>query len=284
MKKIAMFLTVLLATVFSFAEDRYVPNEISSLDEIKIAESNFIDLTMIGSRDIEKIFSTSKPDIFVIKIDENSIQRIGEQYLTYFKDYGLVSVGTLIDFTSQPQTQFGKQIIFSENNVALQNYLDNDSPNVVETIDYPATVDEKAVIYVFTDTSCPYCERYFNEVEIFNLSGVTVKHIYYPRAYNPQLSFEEQNSAFKNMADIACSDNPTELLANHFKNSSLTKENINKENLEKCQQQLVDGYTLGSLVGVTGTPATLLPSGELLPGARNAYNLIPYIIQSSPNR
>ena len=49
-----------------------------------------------------------------------------------------------------------------------------------ELIIYPATGEEKAVIYVATDINCPYCRVMHQDMDKLNAKGVTVKVIAYP--------------------------------------------------------------------------------------------------------
>ncbi len=49
-----------------------------------------------------------------------------------------------------------------------------------QVIIYPATGNEKAVIYVATDVNCPYCRLLHKQMASLNKKGVTVKAIGYP--------------------------------------------------------------------------------------------------------
>lgn len=52
--------------------------------------------------------------------------------------------------------------------------------NETQLINYPATMPEKAVIYVADDVNCPYCRRLHQQIPMLNAKGVTVKIIGYP--------------------------------------------------------------------------------------------------------
>ena len=49
-----------------------------------------------------------------------------------------------------------------------------------QLIVYPAKGKQKAVVYVATDTNCPYCRQFHSQIPKFNSQGVTVKVIGYP--------------------------------------------------------------------------------------------------------
>lgn len=49
-----------------------------------------------------------------------------------------------------------------------------------QLIIYPAKGKQKAVVYVATDTNCPYCRQFHEQIPQLNAQGVTVKVIGYP--------------------------------------------------------------------------------------------------------
>lgn len=49
-----------------------------------------------------------------------------------------------------------------------------------QLIVYPAKGKQKAVVYVATDTNCPYCRQFHSQIPKLNSQGVTVKVIGYP--------------------------------------------------------------------------------------------------------
>jgi len=46
---------------------------------------------------------------------------------------------------------------------------------------FPAKTAEKAKLTVFTDTSCPYCQKLHQEVNYLQQAGITVRYLPYPR-------------------------------------------------------------------------------------------------------
>jgi thiol:disulfide interchange protein DsbC len=48
-----------------------------------------------------------------------------------------------------------------------------------------------------------------------------------------------------------------------------------------CENPVDAQYELGKTIGVSGTPAIVLPSGEILPGYMPAERLIAYLQQKS---
>ena len=118
---------------------------------------------------------------------------------------------------------------------------------------------EKHVIAVFTDIDCPYCAKFHDEVPELNKAGVTVRYFMYPRA-------GIGSKSFKKAASVWC---------NKDQNTALTKSKNREEVPEiKCDNPIEDQFVLGQKIGVTGTPAIALSSGELIPGYRPAKALI----------
>ena len=124
-----------------------------------------------------------------------------------------------------------------------------------------AVTDEQTVIFgkddledtitVFTDIDCPYCVKLHNEMEQYNSAGIRVRYLFFPRAGVGSPSFAKAISVW-------CSDDREDAL-------TLAKNGAPVDP-RTCDNPVQDHYNLGREVGVTGTPAIMLESGELLPG------------------
>lgn len=82
-----------------------------------------------------------------------------------------------------------------------------------ELIIYPATGEEKAVIYVATDINCPYCRVMHQDMDKLNAKGVTVKVIGYPYYEGSpeqmrQIWCETDNDARRQALDKAMAGEP----------------------------------------------------------------------------
>lgn len=114
----------------------------------------------------------------------------------------------------------------------------------------------KASISVFTDVDCGFCQRLHKEVPQLNSMGIEVRYLAYPRAGIPSPSYDKIATAW-------CSDNPRETLTK-LKMREAVEINV-------CENNPVpELYQLGRKIGITGTPAIVLDSGELIPGYRPA--------------
>jgi thiol:disulfide interchange protein DsbC len=124
--------------------------------------------------------------------------------------------------------------------------------------------DVKAVISVFTDTTCYYCRKLHAEVPRLNELGVEVRYLAYPRyGLTPK---RENRLGLDELQSTWCSDNRAEMLTAYKNNES--------RELKTCASNLVaQQFDLGRAVGVSGTPAIVLDSGELIPGYKTADQL-----------
>ena len=121
-----------------------------------------------------------------------------------------------------------------------------------EMIVYPATGTKKASITVFTDVDCGYCRKLHKEMDQMNALGIEVRYLAYPRSGIDTPSYNKIVSAW-------CSDDKAAALTK-LKNGQPVFTAACKDNPVAKQ------YRLGGSLGVTGTPAIILESGELLPG------------------
>lgn len=128
-----------------------------------------------------------------------------------------------------------------------------------DTIAFKPPGDVKAVISVFTDVDCGYCQKLHREVPELNAMGIEVRYLAFPRAGIPSPSYDKIASAW-------CAENPQE---------ALTKvKNREKIDINVCDgNPVADQYMLGQKIGVNGTPAIVLDNGDLIPGYMPAANL-----------
>jgi thiol:disulfide interchange protein DsbC len=111
--------------------------------------------------------------------------------------------------------------------------------------------DYKHTITVFTDIDCGYCRKLHAEIDDYNDLGIRVRYMMFPRAGVGSESYEKAVSVF-------CADD---------RNEAMTRSKAGKDIPEKtCDNPVTDHYELGQLLGVSGTPAIFLDTGDMLPG------------------
>ncbi|GEM74178.1 bifunctional protein-disulfide isomerase/oxidoreductase DsbC [Vibrio sagamiensis] len=122
-------------------------------------------------------------------------------------------------------------------------------------IEYKAD-NEKYVVTVFTDITCGYCVRLHNQMQGYNDLGITVRYMAYPRQ-------GATGSVAEQMATIWCAEDPKSAIHNAKVDR---KFDTPSKDLEQCKQTIQSHYQLGQELGISGTPAIFLPSGELVGG------------------
>lgn len=118
----------------------------------------------------------------------------------------------------------------------------------------------RASITVFTDVTCFYCQKLHKEVPELNRRGVEVRYLGYPRA-------GLASDGYRQLASAWCNADPQDALT-RLKNKLKVTENVCSDN------PIASQFQLGQEVGVNGTPAIIMESGQMLPGYQTADELI----------
>jgi len=123
--------------------------------------------------------------------------------------------------------------------------------------------DPKYTITVFTDIDCGYCRRLHSQIAEYNRLGIRVRYLFYPRTGPNTESWHKAEAVW-------CAPNRADALT-RAKNG----EDIKSPN---CPADIIArDYELGHKVGVEGTPAIFLSSGEMLPGYAPPATLAKYL-------
>ena len=128
-----------------------------------------------------------------------------------------------------------------------------------DVIVFPAKGVTLTHITVFTDVSCFYCQKLHQEVPELNRRGVEVRYLAYPRQ-------GIGSPGFRQLASAWCADDRQATLT-AFKNREELKENVCPGN------PIAEQFALGQALGVRGTPAIVMPDGEMIPGYKSADDL-----------
>ena len=109
----------------------------------------------------------------------------------------------------------------------------------------------KHTVTVFTDVDCPYCAQMHQQMADYNRLGIKIRYTAFPRAGVGSHTFDK-------MVSVWCAANQQEAMTD-------AKAGIEVETA-RCDDPVSDHYEAGKAIGVTGTPAIVLESGELIPG------------------
>ena len=109
----------------------------------------------------------------------------------------------------------------------------------------------KHTITVFTDIDCPYCVRLHQGMSEMNDLGVEVRYMAFPLAGIGSNSYQKS-------VNVWCAEDRNKAMTMAKNNQKVASAN--------CENPVAQHYQSGQKMGVTGTPAILLSSGQLLPG------------------
>ncbi|MDK2779041.1 MAG: DsbC family protein [Pseudomonadota bacterium] len=159
-----------------------------------------------------------------------------------------------------------------------------------KTVLFSAKGEQKALINVFTDIDCGYCQKLHQEIPRLNELGITVRYLAYPRSgiKNPQTgeltdSYLKANyvwcqadrkaamSTMKNtqreisMLGQRLRQGGAVMLEDQYRALTAQMQEM-MDKSKDCGAPIAEEYSLGSEMGVTGTPAIVLEDGRLFPG------------------
>jgi thiol:disulfide interchange protein DsbC len=121
----------------------------------------------------------------------------------------------------------------------------------------------KYTITVFTDIDCGYCRRLHSQIAEYNRLGIRVRYLFYPRSGPDTESWHKAEAVW-------CAANRNDALT-RAKNGEVIKS-------PKCSADIVArDWELGHKLAVEGTPAIILPSGEMLGGYAPPPQLAQYL-------
>lgn len=124
--------------------------------------------------------------------------------------------------------------------------------DVADTIVFKPKGKSRAVLHVFTDVDCFYCQKFHAEMADYNAAGIEVRYLAYPRAGIPSESYSKIATAW-------CAKDRQQVLTQ-------LKQRVPVP-LKVCENNPVAAqFALGEMLGVQGTPSLIAPDGMLLPG------------------
>ena len=113
----------------------------------------------------------------------------------------------------------------------------------------------KAVLNVFTDVDCGFCQKFHQEVPQLNGMGIEVRYLAWPRGGMGTEGYSKLVTAW-------CSDDP---------HTAITKLKA-REQLPavSCPNPVAEQFELGLKLGISGTPSIIVGDGRIFPGYRPA--------------
>ena len=226
-----IFLTMLITLIITSCS-----NSPNSIDDAKDAMKEKYPNIKINS--IEKV----NDSFFEITIQDQLY------YLT--SDFRHLIVGNVIDFKT------GKNLTENRLKDERIKYLSEISDKNIIVYKPEKT---KYIVTVFTDTSCPYCQKLHNEVRELLLNDVEVRYVLFSRNGN-------DDNAYNDMVSIWCSEDQKKALDKAFNNDFLETKT--------CINPIADNYLVARDLKVNGTPMIYMEDGSVIPGYVSSDKII----------
>lgn len=160
---------------------------------------------------------------------------------------------------------------------------------------FPAKGKQKAMIHVFTDIDCGFCQKLHQEVPRLNELGIAVRYLAYPRAGITHPQTGQLTDSYQKLNYVWCSKDRADAMTrmkNTQRDLGMAAQRLRQGGgsdaqygtLEKQMQGMLAGvkdcgapiaaqFELGHEMGVTGTPAIITGDGTLIPGYMPADEL-----------
>ena len=208
--------------------------------------------------DIKKTISDAYPTVNIKdikKIDNNFHEIIINNQIYYATNDGkYLIIGNVIDLqTKESITENTKM----KQRLSIINSIEKENLVIYKP------EETKHVLTVFTDTSCPYCQKLHNEVPRLLENGIEVRYILFSRN-------GDGVEAYKQLASAWCSKNKEEAVESLFEGDIL-------DDVDICENPLNKNSEYASLLSVEGTPTIFLEDGRVIPGYQNSKNIIAFI-------
>ena len=204
--------------------------------------------------DAKNAMEEKYPNIKIDSIEQvnNSFFEITIQDQLYYltSDFKHLIVGNVIDFET------GNNL--TENRLKKERikYLSNiNNKNII--IYKPEKT--KDIVTIFTDTSCPYCQKLHNEVDKLLLNNIEVHYVLFSRNGN-------DDNAYNDMVSIWCSENQKKSLDKAFNNDVVETKT--------CVNPIANNYLIARDLKVNGTPMIYMKDGSVIPGYVSSEKII----------
>lgn len=210
-------------------------------EKLKAVDSS-IPITLIEPSEMSGFYEVLLGSGEVLYVSEDA------QFILSGKAYQITQGNQLINLTEKRLSGMRLE--------AVQQLADNDM------VIFPAQGEKRARVYVFTDIDCPYCQKLHEEVDALNKAGVEVAYLAFPRS-------GPGGATASRMDQIWCADDRLAAME-----SALDGDPVKAD---ACQTPVLEQLALGQKLGVTGTPAMITETGDLLPGYMPAERLLPVL-------
>ena len=214
--------------------------------------------------DVEKAMKEKYPHIQIDSVERlnDSFFEIAIQdqifYLT--TDFRHLIAGNIIDFQS------GSNL--TENSIKIKRKSFLSKIKNEDTIIYkPQKVNH--TITIFTDTSCPYCQKMHNEIDDLLENNIAIRYVLFSRN-------GADDDAYEDMVSVWCANDRKKALDKVFRNNFIRSM--------ECNNPIENNYNLASDMNVNGTPMIFIDDGTVIPGYVSSRKIIDILAQLDKSR
>ena len=208
--------------------------------------------------DIRKTVSNAYPDVAIDeikKIDDNFHEIIINKQIYYATNDGkYLIVGNVINLNTKESI--------------TENTKMNQRLSIIDSIDMknfmifkPKKTDH--ILTIFTDTSCPYCQKLHNEISDLLENNIEIRYVLFSRNGNDVDAYQQLVSAW-------CSANKVDALEDLFAGDIL-------DDISNCENPIARNFDYAGSLSVEGTPTIFLEDGRIIPGYQNYENILAFI-------
>ena len=208
--------------------------------------------------DIRGTVSNAYPDVAIDeikKIDDNFHEIIINKQIYYATNDGkYLIVGNVINLNTKESI--------------TENTKMNQRLSIIDSIDMknfmifkPKKTDH--ILTIFTDTSCPYCQKLHNEIPDLLENNIEIRYVLFSRNGNDVDAYQQLVSAW-------CSDDKVDALEDLFAGDIL-------EDISNCENPIARNFDYAGSLSVEGTPTIFLEDGRIIPGYQNYENILAFI-------
>lgn len=183
------------------------------------------------------------------------------------KDFKSVSTPEGIVYVSKDGKYLIQGSIFDLQGDEPENIANSINLSLIKSIEKDAIIykakNEKYIISVFTDYTCHYCKLLHENIDKYLEAGISVHYFAFPRA-------GANSDVGKNMQSIWSMADRKAAFDNAYKGNTISPAS---SMIPYVTQQ----FNVGKKLGIGGTPAIVLPNGQLVSGYVPADKLIEFL-------
>ena len=241
--------------IFQRWSGRFASTDLPSLDDIVTAVNNSLTELLrkrIGNAKINDVTETSIDDVWQVQI--------GNQYV-YLLDNGKYALmGDLVNLENgRNLTELSRRLGVVEK---ISEFADKD------LVIFAAKGESRATLNIFTDTSCPYCQKLHSEIDKLQEAGITIRYFPYARGGS-------RGPGYQHLKSVWCAEDRNQAMTD-------AKNQLFDElpSGDCAAAAMIDrGYQAGNQLGIRGTPALIKSNGEKIEGYVPYQELIPQLLQ-----